>query len=145
MELELFRACQFVKEIKQFQREMLESGTATAGSQETDGMLCPESRPRTVTCISAPGETSPGHSNNHLQRSKSVRCRNQVVLLITRYHWLTSHICYYSPALSVIQEVTASSPEMEKGSVRTSGESTLWTIMRNEYSYRQISPRVSPV
>ena len=57
---------------------MFESGTA--GSQETEGMLCPESRPRTVTCISAPEESSPGHSNSQLQRSKSVRCRNQVGL-----------------------------------------------------------------
>ena len=110
---------------------MFESGQT--GSQETDGMLCPESRPRTVTCISAPEESSPGHSNNHLQRSKSVRCRNQVVLGMG-HHGLTSKICYSSRASSVIQEVTASSPEMERGSVRTSGELTLWIIMRNEYS-----------
>ena len=64
--------------IKQYQT-MFESGAA--GSQETDGMLCPESRPRTVTCISAPEESSPEHhntSNTNRQRSKSVRCRNQV-------------------------------------------------------------------
>ena len=68
---------------------MFESGMSA--SQETDGMLCPESRPRTVTCISAPGETSPGHSNNQLQRSKSVRCRNQV-RLSTGYQGLGWHL-----------------------------------------------------
>ena len=117
---------------------MFEPGNA--GSQETDGMLCPESRPRTVTCISAPEESSPGHSSNHLQRSKSVRCRNQVLFVIG-YHGRPriSKICYCSPALFVTQEVTVSSQEMERESVRTSGELTLWIIMRNEYSYCQES------
>ena len=75
---------------------MFESGIS--GSHETDGMLCPETRPRTVTCISAPEESSPGHSNNHLQRSKSVRCRNQVGITIG-YHglkYLTSVIAVRS-------------------------------------------------
>ena len=47
----------------------------SSGSQETEGMLSPESRPRAVTCINVPADRSPSHS---LRRSKSVRCRNQV-------------------------------------------------------------------
>ena len=72
-------------------------GTESGSSGETEGMLSPNSkekemilppdskekevtispgsRPRTVTCISVPEEMSPRHSS--VQRSKSVRCRNQ--------------------------------------------------------------------
>ena len=50
-------------------------GVRSPDSQETDGMLSPESRPRAVTCINVSGEVSPRQS---LRRSKSVRCRNQV-------------------------------------------------------------------
>merc|ERR1711988_934833 len=54
--------------------ELSMDGVSPPDSQETDGMLSPESRPRAVTCINVPGEVSPRQS---LRRSKSVRCRNQ--------------------------------------------------------------------
>ena len=43
----------------------------------------PQSRPRTVTCISAPGDSSPSHTSREeyvRPRSKSVRIKNQVDL-----------------------------------------------------------------